>query len=88
MAGGAPMKPHVCQSHPPKVWRMILAKLAYDDDGYRLVRDELGDCLQCWKLVADMAMSVAASGLFLQAMGLDKAIASAEKQIKQELMYE
>jgi hypothetical protein len=47
------MAAHTHWGSYPRAWRMILARLHFDEHARQIVRDELGDCADCWKFIAE-----------------------------------
>ena len=37
----------------PRTWRLIMAKLHFDEHARQLVADEIGDCTACWRDIAE-----------------------------------
>jgi len=64
--------------------RLVLAHLAGDGDAVDIVAAEIGDCVHCWRAVAELLAECAANALE-ETVGLDKAIAHAEGCIASDL---
>ena len=67
------MKPHVYGDNWTRVHRMMLALIQWDEDSYRFVMSELGDCPRCLRDALHSAIHLHANNFALQAGGLDKA---------------
>jgi hypothetical protein len=67
------MKPHTCSDNWIRVHRMMLALVRWDDEAYKLVMAELGDCPSCLRGALATVLHQHTNNYALQAGSLDKA---------------
>jgi hypothetical protein len=65
----------------PRAWRLILARLHHDNDAAQIISDEVGECPNCWRGIADELAGVMATEM-VSAYGWDKAVAYTEGVIE------
>ena len=58
------MNHHHHGSHP-RTWRLVLSRLHFDDDAHQLVADEVGDCADCWRDIAEQLIDYQANTLVI-----------------------
>ena len=63
-----------CLRHPPRAFefRLVISELHHDDHARQIIRDEVGDCADCWRSIAEGLASLFASRLVAH-LGVDGA---------------
>jgi hypothetical protein len=67
------MKSHTCSDNWIRVHRMMLSLIEWNEDSYRLVMCELGDCPNCLRGALEIAVYLHTNNYALQAGSKEKA---------------
>jgi len=68
----------------PRAWRLILAKLHFDDHAQQIIRAEINDCPDCWRDIAEYLADEVMVDLFVN-RGWDTAVRHTEGVIEGSL---
>jgi hypothetical protein len=82
---GVTMKSHECQGNLPRVWRLVLALIEWDESAYRLTMGEIRDCTDCLADALSIVLPMLGGRCVLDSGGRDKAADVVAEEIERML---